>query len=73
MVKFALVRLNPTGATNLYILSNPTSMDTDEIKKRLRKVPVKLLLNYIIDAEKGRLITHFVFAVPESLVRRFAA
>ncbi|PBD07736.1 hypothetical protein B0S90_2890 [Caldicellulosiruptor bescii] len=33
MIKFALVRLNPTGATNLYILSNPTTMDADEIKK----------------------------------------
>ncbi|WAM36642.1 hypothetical protein OTK01_000419 [Caldicellulosiruptor acetigenus] len=73
MIKFALVCLNSTGATNLYVLSNSTTMDTEEIKNRLSKVPVKLLLNYIIDAERGQLITRFVFAVPESFVRRFAA
>ena len=74
MIKFALVRLNPTGATNLYVLCNSTTiMDTDEIKQRLKKIPVKILMNYLIDVEKGRLITRFVFAVPESLVRRFAA
>lgn len=73
MIKFALVRLNATGATNLYVLSNPTTMDTEEVRSRLMRIPAKLLLDYIIDAEKGQLITRYVFAVPESMVRRFAA
>uniref|UniRef100_A0A7C5Z6E1 Uncharacterized protein n=1 Tax=Caldicellulosiruptor owensensis TaxID=55205 RepID=A0A7C5Z6E1_9FIRM len=73
MIKFALVCFNPTGATNLYVLSNHTMFEAEELKSRLKKIPVKLLLNYIVDAEKGQLITRFVFAVPESLVRRFAA
>ncbi|WPX08121.1 hypothetical protein [Anaerocellum danielii] len=73
MIKFAVVMINATGACNLYVLSHTTTVDTEILRKKLSKIPHKMLKNYIVDAEKGNLITRIIFCIPEELLNWIAA
>ncbi|MEZ0535952.1 hypothetical protein ACAG39_01745 [Caldicellulosiruptoraceae bacterium PP1] len=68
MIKFAVVYINSIRACNIYMLSSSGMQDTQDVKKKLSTYPISLLNKYIIDVEKGNVITRIVYQIPEKII-----